>query len=124
MCCMLHNQELMRLGFDADIDLEEQRVEEPPETKIYLWLPTKDRTPPAMNQLWTGAAALQEMVKRNLKVYVHCRNGHGRAPTLVAAYLVTTGISPEEAVAFIKARRPSIHLQESQVVALKEFAKS
>lgn len=36
MCCTVHNQQLIKLGFDADIDLEDTRAEEPPHTKIYL----------------------------------------------------------------------------------------
>lgn len=122
MCCMIHGKELLALGFDADIDLEDKRAEEPPHTKIYLWLPTVDHTPPAPNQLHTGVAALAEMVKRNLKIYVHCHNGHGRAPILVAAYLITTGLNVEEAINLIKSKRPAVHLQESQIKALHEFA--
>lgn len=124
MCCMVHSKELMALGFDADIDLEEDRPEEPPHTKIYLWLPTTDHTPPSQDQLRTGVATITELVKRNLKIYVHCQNGHGRAPTLVAAYLTTQGKSVDEAVEYIKLKRPPIHLQASQVEALREFAKS
>ncbi|MBI2607862.1 MAG: dual specificity protein phosphatase family protein [Candidatus Doudnabacteria bacterium] len=121
MCCQLHGSELIKLGFDADIDLEDTRAEEPPHTKIYLWLPTVNHTPPSMDQLAAGVAALKTLVERNLKVYVHCQNGHGRAPTLVAAYFVSLGQSVEEAIAVIKAKRPAIHLQDSQIEALKEF---
>ena len=121
MCCAIHGKELLSLGFDVDIDLEDQRPEEPPHTKIYLWLPTLDHTPPTQEQLHTGVAALAEMVNRGLKVYVHCHNGHGRAPTLVAAYLITTGLNAEAAIGLIKAKRPAIHLQEAQKQALREF---
>lgn len=121
MCCTIHGAELLKLGFDADIDLEENRAEQPPHTAIYLWLPTKDHTPPTTAQLQLGIASLTECVRRNLKVYVHCKNGHGRAPTLVAAYLISTGKTPAEALEFIKSKRESIHLQDSQVNALNKF---
>ena len=55
-------------------------------------------------------------------VYVHCKNGHGRAPTLVAAYLTRKGKPPAEAEAFIKSKRPSIHLEEAQRAALRYFS--
>lgn len=124
MCCAIHNRELLQLGFDADIDLEENRAEEPPHTSIYLWLPTKDHTPPTMQQLKTGVTTLTSLVKQHIKVYVHCKNGHGRAPTLVAAHLITHGKTVDEAIAFIKERRPVIHLGSSQIEALKQFAQA
>ena len=122
MCCAIHNRELLQLGFDADIDLEENRAEEPPHTSIYLWLPTKDHMPPAMEQLTVGSAALKSLVEQHMKVYVHCKNGHGRAPTLVAAYLISKGLAVHEAIQLIKERRPAIHLWPSQVEALSRFA--
>lgn len=124
MCCAVHNNELLKLGFDADIDLEENRAEEPPHTSIYLWLPTKDHTPPTMQQLKTGVAALTSLVEQHMKVYVHCKNGHGRAPTLVAAYLINQGMGVDEALALIKQRRPVIHLESRQIEALKQFAQA
>lgn len=124
MCCSVHAGELLQLGFDADIDLEETRPEAPPFTKIYLWLPTPDHTSPTQDQLHIGVAMITELVKRNLKIYAHCRNGHGRAPTLVAAYLITQDKSIEEALAFIKSKRPKVHLQDSQIEALNVFIRN
>lgn len=118
---MIHNDALLKNGFDADIDLEEKRAEEPPHTSIYLWLPTADHTPPSQDQLHVGVSALTEIVARNLKVYVHCKNGHGRAPTLVGAYLMTHGYDLEGAIAFMQSKRPEIHLQQSQKEALDIF---
>lgn len=122
MCCDMHNRKLIDLGFDADIDLEEQRGEEPPRTHIYLWLPTQDHAAPSPDQLSAGVASLENMTARKLKVYVHCKNGHGRAPTLVAAFFITQGMGIDEATATIKAQRPAIHLNETQIAALAAFA--
>ncbi|MBI1871975.1 dual specificity protein phosphatase family protein, partial [Candidatus Collierbacteria bacterium] len=58
------------------------------------------------------------------KTYVHCTHGHGRAPTLVAAYLIKKGKSTKDALDFIKSKRPSIHLDDPQVDALIEYEKS
>jgi protein-tyrosine phosphatase len=66
---------------------------------------------------------LEKIVSMSKKVYVHCKNGHGRAPTLVAAYLVRKGQSPRDAEAFIKSRRPTIHLEDAQRKALEDFSK-
>ena len=58
--------------------------------------------------------------------YIHCAAGIGRAPTMAAAYLVTTGLTPTEAWAKIKQVRPFIRPtpgQEEQIVALVEGLK-
>lgn len=122
MCCSLHNETLLKLGFEADIDLEEARPEAPPRTKIYLWLPTPDHQAPSQDQLRLGVAAATELARRQIKTYLHCKNGHGRAPTLMTAYLMATGKTLDEAFNFIKARRPVVHLNDIQRSALEQFA--
>jgi protein-tyrosine phosphatase len=64
---------------------------------------------------------LQFFIKNKVKVYIHCKHGHGRAPTLVAAYFIAQGMSVAEALKFVKSRRPSIHPNRVQVEALKQF---
>lgn len=122
MCCMAHNKVLQRLGFQADIDLENERAEEPPHTPVYLWLPTPDHTPPSQQQMSVGVACLAEITQQRLKAYVHCKNGHGRAPTLVAAFFIAQGMSVREAIAALKSKRPSMHLNAKQIAALTAFA--
>jgi protein-tyrosine phosphatase len=122
MCCDLHNKKLIELGFDADVDMEEKRAEEPPHTQIYLWFPTPDHSPPTLEQLSAGVAAITSMVKDGLKIYVHCKNGHGRGPTMVAAYLISTGMGVEEAFDFIRSKRSSIHPRDVQIKQLEKFS--
>ena len=55
---------------------------------------------------------------------MHCKYGHGRAPTLVAGYFIKKGKTTEEATDFIKAKRPSVHFEDIQKEALLKFAKS
>lgn len=122
-CCQTHfDEELKSAGIDADVSLEESRVDAPFGVSFYLWLPTKDQAAPTQEQLGFGVSALENLVATKKMIYVHCKNGHGRAPTLVAAYLIKKGKTVDEAIDFIKSKRPSIHLQESQLDALKVFA--
>jgi len=79
--------------------------------------------PPTSDQLEFGVSVLEKLVLMGKKVYVHCKNGHGRAPTLVAAYLVKNGKTPEEAEMFVKAKRPPVHLEEIQREAIRNFSK-
>lgn len=121
-CCKIHFDEgLAKKGITADISLEGERVDEAQGISSYLWLPVSDKTAPSQSQLRLGVTVMRKLKKMNEKMYVHCRNGHGRAPTLVAAYLVCSGMSAEEALQFIEKRRPAIHLEDVQIEALEEF---
>jgi protein-tyrosine phosphatase len=124
-CCQTHfDEELRKKGIEADISLEENRIDAPFGVKFYVWIPVKDRTAPTKEQLDFGVSTLEKLVTMGKKVYVHCKNGHGRAPTLVAAYLIKKGKTVEEAINLIKDKRPSIHLEEVQKNALFEYSKS
>lgn len=123
-CCQTHfDERLIKDGVTADISLEEERIDAPFGVEFYIWIPVKNYAAPTRDQLEFGVSVLEQLVKMNKKVYVHCKNGHGRAPTLVAAYLIKKGKSPEEAEAFIKSKRPTIHLEEVQRQALRDFSK-
>ena len=123
MCCQVtFEDELLQKGIEVDMSLEEERLDAPFGVKYFVWLPVADRTPPTQGQLEFGASSIAQFVEMEKKMYIHCMNGHGRAPTMVAAYLITTGKSVDEAIHLILEKRPSIHLEESQVDALKQFA--
>lgn len=124
MCCGVHAQQLVDRGFTADIDLEEERQELPPSLPAYLWLPVKDHEAPTQDQLALGTAFMQAAIDRGAKVYVHCRVGHGRSPTMVAAYFIIQGMTTEEAIHRIQERRPEAHPEAQQVDALREFERS
>lgn len=61
---------------------------------------------------------LEKLIAIGKKVYVHCKNGHGRAPILVAAYFIKKGKTFQQAIAFIKKKRPTIHLEKIQIKTL------
>lgn len=123
MCCQTHfDEKLKEVGIKADISLEEEHIDAAYGVEIFLWLPTKDNTPPDLKQLELGIEVLNKFENTGTKVYVHCRFGHGRAPTLVAGYLIKEkDMSVDEAIEFIKAKRPVIHLEESQITALRKI---
>lgn len=123
-CCQTHfDERLKKEGISADISLEEDRLDAPFGVDFYAWIPVKNHTPPGPDQLEFGVSLLEKLVAMGKKMYVHCKNGHGRAPTLVAAYLIRTGKSPAQAENFIKAKRPSIHLEPVQRRALRDFSR-
>ncbi|MBI2498814.1 dual specificity protein phosphatase family protein [Candidatus Woesearchaeota archaeon] len=124
LCCAEHFKKvLLKKGIKADISLEEKRLDHPIGVDYYLWLPTKDQTPPSFNQLLIGSKFIKDLIKNKVKVYIHCEFGHGRSPTLVAAYFISEGKEVKEAIKIIKNKRPSIHLSKSQIKALENFRK-
>ena len=124
-CCQTHfDERLKKEGITADISLEEDRLDAPFGVDFYIWIPVKNHTAPKPDQLEFGVLVLKKLISMQKKVYVHCKNGHGRAPTLVAAYLIKKGKTPEEAEGLIKTKRPSIHLEDVQRQALGDFSKT
>ncbi|MBI2552758.1 dual specificity protein phosphatase family protein [Candidatus Uhrbacteria bacterium] len=121
-CCQTHfDERLLAKKIRADISLEKNRLDAPFGVDYYLWLPVADHKAPTARQLELGIAMLRFCAQNRIPVYVHCKNGHGRAPTLVAAYLMTTGMNTLQAAAFIKKRRPITHLNPVQVSALMRY---
>jgi len=124
MCCITHfDEKLLKKGITVDISLEGEVMDQPKGVKIFSWLPTKDHTPPTPQQLQIGVDIIDSVIKQKQKVYVHCQNGHGRAPTLVAAYYISKGMSVEDAIKKIQDKRSTIHLEKNQMQALKKYFK-
>lgn len=122
-CCQTHFDEILKKeGITADISLEEEKIDAPFGVEFFIWIPVKDHTAPTKDQLEFGVSVLEKIVAMKKKVYVHCKNGHSRAPTLVAAYLIKQGKTADEAIELIKLERPSIHLEDVQIEVLKEFS--
>lgn len=89
----------------------------------YLHLSTVDDRPPAMEAIRTGVAFIQDEVARGGSVYIHCGAGVGRAPAMAAAYLVSTGLSADQAWATIRRVRPFIRPHLEQVEQVEQYAR-
>lgn len=124
-CCEEHFDDVLKKeGMTADISLEDTKLDQPFGVDFYLWMPVVNHTPPSPDQLDFGVSALEKLVSMGRKVYVHCQNGHGRAPTMVAAYFISKGMSPDEAESFVQSKRPTMHLEGGQREALRDFART
>ena len=88
----------------------------------YLYLPTVDDQAPSLEQLQQGVIFITQQIDRGRGVYVHCNAGASRSPTMVAAYLVSTGFSPNESWDYIRKVRPFILPKKEQVEIVERFA--
>ena len=87
----------------------------------YLHLPTVDNTPPPLEVLIKGADFIDKEIKNSGIVYVHCRQGLGRGPTMAMAYLIKTGMTYNEAYALVRKVRVFINPRPGQIQKLKEL---
>lgn len=123
-CCQVHfKQELLDKGIRADISIENERVDQPIGVDYFLWLPVKDHIAPSLKQLWVGVKTIEALLEQKVKIYLHCKNGHGRAPTVLAAYFIYQGLSFAGANDKIKQKRNEIHIEERQKKQLEKFIK-
>ena len=123
-CCQTHfDEKLKSEGIRADMSLEEDRVDAPFGVEFYVWIPIVNHAAPTSDQFKFGIAVIEKWIDLGKKMYIHCKNGHGRAPTMVAAYLIKKGKLVDEAISLIASKRPSMHLEDVQKAALVEFSK-
>jgi predicted protein tyrosine phosphatase len=88
----------------------------------YMHLKIIDNTPPTLEHLQAGSDFIAQEITQGGKVYIHCAAGVGRAPTMAAAYLVSTGRLPADAWAQIRKVRPFIRPTAAQIAQVDAFA--
>jgi len=113
---------LQSWGISAVVNLRRYKDSPTITAGRYLHLPTIDNTPPTLEDLERGVQFIGEAIEQGRKVYIHCGVGVGRAPTLLAAYLVSKGHTPMEAWQMIRRVRPFIWPMRAQIVQVDRFA--
>lgn len=88
---------------------------------LYLHLPTPDRQAPSMEHLEQGVKFIQSSIENGGKVYIHCKAGEGRGPTMAAAYLIHSGLNLDDALETIRKARRFIRPTTPQINQLKKF---
>lgn len=86
-----------------------------------LHLPTPDKKAPSLNQLQKGVRFITSEIKKGGTVYIHCKYGEQRGATMVIAYLISTGLTLDDAFEIVKKVRPFVHPTKDQLARLKEF---
>ncbi|MFZ2096660.1 MAG: dual specificity protein phosphatase [Anaerolineales bacterium] len=96
----------MRIGLPPRRDLHYSPMKS-------IWLPAIDSPifPIPMRFLKTGVKEARQVMESGGSVYTHCSKGRHRGPAMGACILIAQGMTPEEAMRLIKARRPASDLQ-------------
>jgi diacylglycerol kinase family enzyme len=86
-----------------------------------LHLPTPDWHPPALESLRSGVEFVNKHISQGGSVYVHCKLGEGRGPTMASAYLISKGLSVDESISVLTKYRPVVRPNASQRKRLAEW---
>ena len=89
---------------------------------INLHIPIIDMTAPSSSEISDALAFIDQQTARGRSVVVHCLVGQGRTGTMLAAYLIRTGLSPELAISDLRSVCPHAVENTLQERALVEFA--
>jgi atypical dual specificity phosphatase len=115
--------ELKRRGITAVLSLTGRS---PPEVEAAGFathaIAVRDFHPPTPEQLEDAVSFLERVVTEGGACAVHCGAGLGRTGTVVAAWLVRRGRSPDEAIREVRNRRPGSIETASQEMAVVAFA--
>ena len=117
--------ELAKSGIGAIVSV----MDDPSNLELYekagishLWLPTKGGTAPSLEQVQELQAFIDQQNQLGKGVAVHCTSGRRRTGTILAAYLIKSGMSYDSAIQAIREANPDVELREAQTVFLQELA--
>jgi atypical dual specificity phosphatase len=86
-----------------------------------LHLPMEDFHAPTLDQILEFVDKVSHILKNGGRVGVHCTAGKGRSGTMSAAYLVSLGHTPADAIARVRELRPGSIETAEQEKAIEEY---
>ena len=117
---------LYKQGIRGIISLTHDKMPEPLLSECglkSLHLPVTDFTPPTPQQIDQAVEFIQKIAEEQKEaVLVHCGSGYGRTGTVLACYLVSTGMAADEAIEFVRRSRPGSIETEEQEQAIVSYA--
>lgn len=87
-----------------------------------LHLPVDDFHAPTTQQMLRALAYIDASLAENMPVAVHCLAGQGRTGTILAAWLLRSGLAADDAIAELRALAPGAIESAPQVAALRRWA--
>jgi protein-tyrosine phosphatase len=119
---------LARAGIGSVIDVRSEASDDEEalaEHDIRLYhLPVDDRQAPTQTQLEEATKWALKEIAAGRRIYVHCRSGIGRSPSLAIAILMAMGYPLPDAYDAVRRRRAWATLSAGQWEALEQFERS
>lgn len=116
--------QLRDLGFRAILTVCEYPLEDSMLREFEfegLHLDVEDFSAPTMEQIERAVDFLKRYSEGESRVLVHCFGGYGRTGTILACYLVSEGMSAEDAIQEVRRLRPGSIEDPSQENAILEY---
>lgn len=88
-----------------------------------LDVPIKDFAIPTINEIEIVTKWIDERIKENKPVVIHCGTGLGRTGVIIASYLVSVGWRPEDAISYVRRKRPGSIETEDQERIVYDYYK-
>jgi predicted ATP-grasp superfamily ATP-dependent carboligase len=111
-------------GFTVRISLlEEEEKTKGPKGLQYFWRPLREYRAIPSQALWGLTSEILDLQGQGSRVFIHCREGVGRAPAVGVALLIRKGHSLESAIDQINSGRTVSSLNSEQIQSLREFYK-
>jgi len=85
--------------------------------------PLEDMEPPTQEQLDRCVSAIHKALDKKMPVAVHCGAGLGRTGVVLAAFLVSGGMTANAAIARVRRLRPNSIETDEQAEAVERFAR-
>jgi atypical dual specificity phosphatase len=112
------------------IDILLTLAEEPPPRRwiddaglMLVHVPVADFDAPTPEQFDRCLDTIEKARRSSMGVSIHCAAGKGRTGTVLAAFFITQGMSPPEAIRHVRGLRPGSIETPEQEQALQEFAR-
>jgi protein tyrosine phosphatase (PTP) superfamily phosphohydrolase (DUF442 family) len=113
-------------GIRCVVDLREEAGDNAPAVGLYelcyLRAPIREGGGASTDELRRTTAWIEEHLGEHGPVLVHCREGRGRSPMVVIAWLVRFGLPLREAYKITARGQPALALNIAQQEALVRFA--
>lgn len=116
---------LKKRGVTGVVNMRMRSIHKETDTNLswlsILNLPTPDLTAPRIEDLQKGVKFIRKQIDAGGKVYVHCRAGEGRGPTMGLAFLISEGMTLEDALKLVQKTRTFARPTTPQMKQLKVF---
>ena len=96
----------VRLVINMDWVSADKKLSEPPLRVLTLTEFDTPFTPMKMDNMWKGVDQANKVFEDGEKVLVYCKAGVHRSAAMACCILISQGYSAEEAMAWVKERRP------------------